>query len=494
MSLRITLIISILLSVPGFCWFEFHDLMPGWGVELMNEGPLKELLKTRLSYFGNDLPSDVNHVGHSCDYYGHLIEDAGTPLLSDGNLDVVSVLNFENAPDFGYLISASHGEIGYIGDHQSYQWDWYIRDIQKDLSEEPIDTYKIALKCAAMTHFLEFQFPEKAGEYGGIDTKYGDGLLTEQEIMTGYKSYLDTAHVRWGLDDAIPNIFSEIILNIAPWYVSCTDNNEHNYQYFAQQILLLAVVYSEMQRQTTPYYDKNQKDVLYISRNTVSVFDYRLYGAMAEEGYTWESITGDYIPNFYNYPVVFINEGFKFDNTEAFYNALEEYVIYGGHVMIKQNPNNVSSWSYSAGPTYPDSYVRLLASPNVVQDDEETGYYFYGKTQKNFRQHLADWIDPNAIEKETSSNGNGKFEISFLHVDGSTVNIRYILPASSQVDLSLYDIKGSLVKQVSGNLPGKLGTNESAFKLSHTRGSSGVYICKLNVAGRSVCKKFLMIR
>ncbi len=397
-AIGIVLIFAFAFPVEAFAWGTFHDMMPGWGVELMEEGPLKEILKTKIRYPGNEVSPNVNHVGHSCDNYHHTVTtDAGKPFLVDGSLDVDAVLPYEDNEDYRYLLSATNGDIGYVGGHVSYQWDWYVRDIQKDLRGNPVDPLKIALKCAALTHFLEFQFPEKAGEYGGIDTKFRRGELTEAQIMAGYKTYLNTAGLQWGLDTAMENIFSDIILNIAPWYVSHNSNNEHNYQYFARQMLLLTVVYNEIQRQTDPYYDKNPKDILFVNRSTVSLFEYRLYTALAEEGYSWECVTGDYIPNFYNYPVVFINEGWKFNNTEAFYDALEQYVNMGGHVMIKANPNTVSSWEYTPGPTYPDSYTRLLASPNVDQDDAITGYQFYGKTQKYFRQNMNNWVDGNWI-------------------------------------------------------------------------------------------------
>ena len=399
--LRLIFVFCLLISSPSklHAWETLHHVIPGISIDLMNPGPLKDILIEKRE--------EANSIGHSCDVYEKHYKKASKNLLPDGSVNCSAFISgLKNASNYKYLAETTHCNIGYVSGHRAYNWDWYVRSIAGELNKPAPDALKIALMCGAITHFMEFYFPEKPGEYGGIDTKFKQGKISEQDVEIGVRRYINKAELQWSLDEALEKITARIALDIAPNYNR--NNDEDNYKYLAQDILLITIVYNEAQRSGDHYYDRNSKALLFVNRAPFSAsFDYKIFKYLSQNGYRWDAVTGDYTPDFSQYDVVFIKEGWAFNNTVDFYDSLEKYARSGGHVMISYAnknpfvPNMISSWDTSyytrSGNIAPASYKRLIRLSNV---DVGTNYHFYGKNGRNFLKNMDRYTRYKSIKKK----------------------------------------------------------------------------------------------
>ena len=99
--------------------------------------------------------------------------------------------------------------------------------------------------------------------------------------------------------------------------------------------------------------------------------------------------------------------------------------------------------------------------------------------------------DANPLDQRT-----GNLRVYPNPLSGATTTIAFVLPVTSEVNLSIYDARGSLVKAL---MTGRMeaGAKTNTWDGRDARGnpvSSGVYFYRLTASDRTLTKKMVLLR
>ncbi len=155
--------------------------------------------------------------------------------------------------------------------------------------------------------------------------------------------------------------------------------------------------------------------------------------------------------------------------------------------MLNSNDGNVRVTSYQSG-----SY-RTIASAIAmggIYDSEE-------HTRADLMERYLRFLIP-AISNNEDTQPIAKVELHSAYPNpfNPTTNISFTLPENQAYSLSIYDIKGRLVKVLSEGF-GNKGMNRFVWNGTNNENQavgSGVYLCRLNTKGSSKTIKLTMIK
>ncbi|HNX01414.1 MAG TPA: T9SS type A sorting domain-containing protein, partial [Candidatus Cloacimonadota bacterium] len=99
-------------------------------------------------------------------------------------------------------------------------------------------------------------------------------------------------------------------------------------------------------------------------------------------------------------------------------------------------------------------------------------------------------IDPVAVPS------TGIYVSNYPNPFNPETSISYTLPTSGQVKISIYNIRGQLVKQLddSYQASGKHTITWNGMNDNHEQASSGIYFCRITSGGKQVTHKLMMVK
>ncbi len=110
--------------------------------------------------------------------------------------------------------------------------------------------------------------------------------------------------------------------------------------------------------------------------------------------------------------------------------------------------------------------------------------------------HFYKWAEPTAIENETGVPLSFDLEQNYPNPFNPTTKIHYEIPTTSQVTLTVYDLKGNVVKTLVNSKQAANrytvewnGTNDLGYKAA-----SGIYLYRLSTGDKVSTKKMTLIR